>query len=78
MPSLIKILGESSELEILKLSLNQETISSYTQMITQPSIFPKLKHFKVTFEEKLFFNQIIEFGLSKKFEGSFIIKWYSI
>jgi hypothetical protein len=49
-PFLIKILGESSQLETLKLSLKEETISSYIQMITQPGIFPKLKHLKVTFE----------------------------
>ena len=78
-PSLIKYLGESSVLETLNLCLNEEKFSSYTQMITQPDIFPKLKHLKVIFFDlKILFNEIIEFGLCKKFEGSLIIKCYSI
>ena len=48
-------------------------------MITQPDIFPKLKHLKVIFFDlKILFNEIIEFGLCKKFEGSLLIKCYSI
>jgi hypothetical protein len=49
--SIIKYLGESSVLETFNLCLKEEKISSYTQMITQRDIFPKLKHFKVIFEE---------------------------
>jgi hypothetical protein len=56
-PSLIKYLGESSVLETLNLCLNEEKFSSYTQMITQPDIFPKLKHLKVIFFDlKILFN----------------------
>jgi hypothetical protein len=56
-PALIKYLGESSVLETLNLSLNEEKFSSYTQMVTQPDIFPKLKHLKVIFFDlKILFN----------------------
>ena len=54
--SIISTLGENEILETLNLCITEETISTYTEFITNLELFPNLMHFKVTFEEKMCFE----------------------